>query len=402
MATNKVFIERQIHKLVKEHLKTRRISVITGMRRTGKTTIVKRVLEDINSSNKVYLDLQNVETRDFFKERNFDNILLSLENRFNINFKEKAYIAIDEIQLVPELPGIIKYLYDTYDIKFIITGSSSYYMKNLFTESLAGRKQIFELYPLTFGEFLDFKSVYHKDENLSDCTFNNHEYEGFKKYYEEYLEYGGFPEVVLEESNEAKKNLLVDILSSYINIDVESMSDFRKKEDYYSIVKVLAERVGSKIDYSKISTIIGISRQTLNEYMSFFEDTYLIKRIPVWTNNKDREIVKAKKLYFIDNGLLNILSDLSSGSKFENAIFNQLRHLGEIRYFSLKNGKEIDFIITINMKETIALEVKETPIEADNGNLEYLAGLAGVKNYRLIGRNQSPTFSDYIWGGSIR
>lgn len=402
MATNNTFIERQIHKSVKEHLSAKQVSVITGMRRTGKTTIVKHILEEIDSKNKVYLDLQRVDTRDAFKERNFDNILLDMEKRFNLNFKEKAYIAIDEIQLVPELPGIIKYLYDNHDIKFIVTGSSSYYMKNLFTESLAGRKKIFELYPLTFGEFLDFKKVFHKDDIFMNLSFNDFEYENFKKYYEEYLEYGGFPEVVLEQSLSRKKDLLADIISSYLSIDVESLADFRKKEDFYNIIKVLADRVGSKIDYQKIATVVGISRQTLRDYMGFFEDTYLIKRVSIMTKNKDREIVKAKKLYMIDNGLLSVLADLSGGAKFENSVFNQLRHFGEIRYFSLKNGKEIDFILSENLTKMIALEAKETPTEIDRKDLAYLSELAEIKEYRLIGRNQTPKFKNYIWGGSIR
>lgn len=81
MATNNIFIERQIHKLVKDHLDAKQVSVITGMRRTGKTTIVKHILEEINSTNKVYLDLQRVDTRDAFKEKNYDNILLDLARK---------------------------------------------------------------------------------------------------------------------------------------------------------------------------------------------------------------------------------------------------------------------------------------------------------------------------------
>lgn len=208
-----MFLARKIYQEVKDHLQQKQVTVITGMRRSGKTSIVRQLLLEVESSNKVYLDLEKADLREIFKEKNYDNILLVLAQKFDLNIKGKIYIAIDEIQHAPELPSVIKYLYDHNDIKFIITGSSSYYMKNLFTESLAGRKKIFELYPLDFGEFLDFKKIYHKDENLGDIIFGNFEYETFKKYYDEYIEFGGFPEVVLSEDIEQKRDLLNDIIS---------------------------------------------------------------------------------------------------------------------------------------------------------------------------------------------
>jgi predicted AAA+ superfamily ATPase len=161
---------------------------------------------------------------------------------------------------------------------------------------------------------------------------------------------------------------------------------------------MLAARVGSRLDYSKISSMVGINAVTLRNYMGFFEDTYLIKRVPVFTHNPDREIVKAKKLYFTDVGLANVLADLDSGAKFENAVFNQLSRKGEVKYYGLKNGREIDFVLD----GKIAFETKETPTETDRRALQTLSKIADIKNYRLIGKNLSPKFSDYIWGGSIQ
>jgi predicted AAA+ superfamily ATPase len=393
-----MFLPRKIYKEVENHLKQKQVTVITGMRRSGKTSIVRQLLLEVKSTNKAYLDLEQASLREIFKEKNYDNILLDLSKKFDLKLEEKIYIAIDEIQHAPELPSVIKYLYDHHDIKFIVTGSSSYYMKNLFTESLAGRKKIFELYPLDFGEFLDFKKIYHKDASLEDMTFGNFEYENFKKFYDEYIEFGGFPEVVLSPDIIQKKDLLNDIISSYISIDVQSLSDFKKKEDFYSIIKMLAGRTGTRIDYAKLSKMVGISAITLRNYIGFFEDTYLIHRVSVFTKNTDIEIVKAKKLYFIDNGLVNVLSDISSGVKFENAVFNQLRHKGGIKYYSMKDGREIDFILD----DEIALEVKETPTNSDLNNLRKLAESLSIVKYMLVGKNNSPKFDKYIWGGSIR
>jgi predicted AAA+ superfamily ATPase len=124
----------------------------------------------------------------------------------------------------------------------------------------------------------------------------------------------------------------------------------------------------------------------------------LISRLAVYTKNPDREIVKAQKIYFSDSGLVNILTETSSGAKFENTLFNQLRHQGKIRYYSLKTGREIDFILNDNL----AIEAKENPTATDRQKLADLAETAGLKNYRLIGRHQSPKFTNYIWGGDIR
>lgn len=398
-----MFIERQIHKKIRNFLKEKQIIVITGMRRVGKTTLVKELLKEIESENKVYIDLQQVENREMFGDKNFDNILLQLKNKNGLNLSQKMYIAIDEIQLVPELPGVIKYLYDHNDIKFIVTGSSSYYMKNLFTESLSGRKVIFEVYPLDFEEFLNFKNIKHgSDDNFLVSAISGSGYGFFHPYYEEFIEYGGFPEVVLSNSLEVKREMLKDIINSYINIDVETMSDFKKKEDFYKLVKILAGQVGSRMDYSKLSKIVGISQVTLKNYLKFLEDTYLIHRISVFTNSREKEITKAQKLYFSDTGLVNILADISGGAKFENTIFNQLKHFGDVRYYALKTGREIDFVFKRDKEDPVALEVKESPTHFDVDNLTKIAKVAGIKKSSIIGRNLAPNFTDYIWGGDIR
>ena len=128
------------------------------MRRTGKTTLVKQLMVESDISQKHYFDLERIDIRSLFAEPNYETIVYALSQQ-GTDFSQKVLIAIDEIQLVPNLPSVLKYLYDTYDIKFIVTGSSAYYIKNLFSESLAGRKKIFEIYPLNFGELLLFNNI---------------------------------------------------------------------------------------------------------------------------------------------------------------------------------------------------------------------------------------------------
>jgi hypothetical protein len=392
-----VFFERKIHPELRRHLKKKQASVITGMRRTGKTTLVKQLLLEIPSENKLYIDLERIDNREIFFEKNYENIVASMKT-FGLDFSKKCFIAIDEAQKAPEIASVAKYLYDNYDIKFIITGSSSYYLKDLFTESLAGRKKIFELYTLDFGEFLTFKKVQFAKQDFLKGNFSKTEFEALKAYYGEFVEFGGFPEVVLAKSKADKKDMLSDILSSYINIDVKTLADFRKGKSLYNLMKLLSARIGAKLDYSKISSLSGISWQTVANYIDFFEKTYLIKRVQVLAKRPDREIVKAPKLYFCDNGIAGLLSELSSGAKFENSVFNQLRANGELKYYSLKSGGEIDFILD----GKIAFEAKESPTQQDLKNLERLAKAAGIKQFRLIGKNQVPKFQEFIWAGSIR
>lgn len=393
-----MFFERTIHQSLQKHLTKKQITVITGIRRSGKTTLVQHLLTEVRSANQLYLDLQRVDNRELFLEKNYDNIVRSLAGR-GLDFSRKVYLALDEMQLVPETVSVLKYLYDHYDCKFLVTGSSSFYLKNLFTESLSGRKKIFELYPLDFGEFLTFKGVRASAAAVFLKThFQSDEYEQLKSYYEEYIRFGGFPEVVLSDDPDHKKDLLVDIMSSYINIDIRTLADVRNDRDVYRLAKLLAGRVGSRLDYMKLSRLSGISRPTVHNYVDLFEKSYLIHRVSVLAKRADREIVKAQKLYFCDTGLANVLATLDGGTQFENTVFNQLRQQGTVRYYALKTGREIDFILD----DAYALEVKESPMETDLRVVEGMAQLAGLSNARLIGRYAVPKFTDYIWGGQIR
>ena len=392
-----MIFQRTISKSLHAHLSKKQITVITGMRRTGKTTLLKWLLESIKSNNKIYIDLERIDNQELFTQKNYDAIIAALVRR-GMKFSEPATIALDEIQLVPSIPSVLKYLYDTYTIKFLVTGSSSYYLKNLFSESLAGRKKIFELYPLDFGEFLTFRAISFQKGTFMNARFISDEYTRLSVYYEEFIRFGGFPEVVLARNDNEKTDYLQDIISSYINIDVKALIDFKSQRDIYTLVKMLATRTGTRLDYSKLSRLSGLSRITVQNYIELFEKTYLLALVPVFTKNIDREIVKAKKIYLCDTGILNILAEVDGGSQFENALYNQLRSHGELSYYALKSGEEIDFVFN----QSIACEAKESPTAMDARALSRLAKNAGLSRTRLIGRRETPKFTKYIWGGAIR
>ncbi len=391
-----MFYNRKIYTELLSHVQTPLVTVLTGMRRTGKTTLIQQLLLNISNKNSLYLDLQRPDNRELFDEKNYESINEAFIAR-GLQSDKPMVIALDEIQLAPDSPSAIKYLSDHHKIKFIVTGSSSYYLKNLFSESLSGRKKLFELFPLDFGEFLTFKNISFSQTNWQKGTFNVSEFNRLSSYYEEYIRFGGFPQVVLAESESDKRDLLSDIMSSYVNIDIRSLADFSDERNLYSLAKLLAGRVGSRVEYSKLSRLTGISRPTVTNYISFFEKTYLISTIPVFTKSVDREVVKSRKLYFCDTGLANTLAELSSGAQFENTLFNQLSRVGQIQYFALKTGHEIDFILN----ENLAIEAKETPLEGDLAHLTRIATDTQIPNLKLVGRHQSPKFSNYAWAGSI-
>jgi len=391
-----MFYTREIYPKLLSHAQIPLVTVLTGMRRTGKTTLIQRLLEDLKNKNSLYLDLQRPDNRELFDEKNYDAIREAFIARGLLKDRPMI-IALDEIQLAPDSPSAIKYLSDHYKIKFIVAGSSSYYLKNLFSESLSGRKKLFELYPLTFGEFLTFKEIPYSKTNWQENKFNNLEYARLSAYYEEYIRFGGFPQVVLAKTETEKRDVLSDIMSSYVNIDIRSLADFSDERNLYSLAKLLAQRVGNRVEYSNLSRLTGLSRPTVTNYVRFFEKTYLIRTVGVYTKSVDKEIVKARKLYFCDTGLANTLAELSGGTQFENTLFNQLMGVGKIQYYALKTGQEIDFILD----GKLAIEAKETPVEADLPYLTRIASTAHVSNIKLVGRHQPPKFTNCAWAGSI-
>jgi predicted AAA+ superfamily ATPase len=393
-------VERSIFPALKSALEDSRIIVLTGMRRVGKTTALRWLLEQVESNNKIYLDMERLDQREVFQEKNYDNVIEYLRNR-GLDPDAPMTVALDEIQFVPNLPSVIKYLYDHYAIKFLLTGSSSFYLKNQFTESLSGRKVIFEMFPLTFGEFLDFRGIsYQKKNNFSEMAFDKHEFERLNGFYEEYLQFGGLPNVVLEPKGETKREILSDILSSYINIDVRGMADFRKIGELEMLLRVLANRIGNKLDMTKLSKVVGISRPTLYEYIDFLEKTYVISLLSPH-GNPDKAVAGGKKLYFRDNGIASLFMNPGEGALFENALFNQLQSYGDLSYLGREREFEIDFVIRSADQAVLGLEAKIHPVQSDLDRLAYFAGKYHLQDSWLVGRFATPMFDQFIWGGSI-
>ena len=380
--------ERKLLKEVRRFVDKKTMIVVTGMRRVGKTTLFRIVFDEIKSKNKVFLDMENPIVQKTFQEENYDNIFLNLK-AYGITESEKAYIFLDEIQTMPEIVKAIKYLFDHYNVQFFLTGSSSFYLKNLFPESLAGRKVIFELFPLDFEEILLFKGIskhFYNSFSEKDENKNHIFYEKTIKLYEEYIKYGGFPQVVLANTVEEKKLFLEDIFKSYFEKDIKSIADFKNLNSLRDFILLLMQRVGSKLNISKISSELGISRDTVYSYLSFLEATYFVKLVSPFTYSKDREVSGTKKVYLCDTGILNHLAQVSSGALLENSVFNIIKKSDEVMYYQRRSGVEIDFILK---KQKIALEVKETGVMADKNTLTSLSRDLKLREKYIISKKFS-------------
>lgn len=388
----KIYPRRLKPILIKE-IRISRIVVLTGMRQVGKTTLMRQIYDTIETKHKIFLDMENPLNQKVFEEENFDNIIANLE-LLGLSLGRKSFIFLDEVQVMPKIVKAVKYLYDHYKIKFFLTGSSSFYLKNLFPESLAGRKIVYELFPLDIEEFLVFKGKekkLHKQFSLKAKNKNKVSYQLYSKLVDEHLEFGGFPAVVIEKDRERKKQILKDIFTSYFKKDIRTLADFRELGRLRDLILLLTSRTGSKLEISKIASELGISRETVYSYLNFLEKTYFIFLVSPFTRNVDGEVRGAKKVYFCDNGLLNYLGKVSEGTVFENFVFHNLKKYGNLNYYQRYKGPEVDFILD----KKSAFEVKITAVISDINRLHRIADKLKLKDNYLITKNYSD-FSNVI------
>ncbi|MBI2338252.1 ATP-binding protein [Candidatus Daviesbacteria bacterium] len=377
---------RFIFAQLEKELTTRENLVITGMRRVGKTIALEHLFSKISTSNKVLLDLESPINRKIFETDNFDAIWNNLAD-FGITNKEKAFILLDEIQNLPVISQVVKYLSDHYDIKFILTGSSSFYLKNLFPESLAGRKIVFEMFPLTFAEFLVFKGFSRKvmvDFAQAAAAKNRIRYERLMPYYQEFMEFGGFPKVVLETNPERKRTLLLDVFKSYFEQDVKTLADFEDTGKLRDLILLLIPRVGGRIEIAKLANSLGVSRQTVYNYLTFLEHTYFVTFLSKFSKSIDRQAAGSKKLYLCDAGMANVLGQVSEGQLFEQAVFQDLRPYYKLDFF-YKDASEIDFIIDGG----VACEVKTSVSKRDLAHLKAKAKSLNLTAYYVVSKEYS-------------
>lgn len=366
--------------------------VITGMRQVGKTTLLRQVFDALGEKPKVWFDLDNPLDQKVFEDIEYRNIYERLAQTAGISGKkDRLYVFIDEIQNFPEITKIIKYLIDHFGVKFFVTGSSNFYLKNLFPESLSGRKFLFTLTPLSFGEYLYF----HDKVSFDDISIRTEkikldlkpktvvDFKKFEREYEEYIHFGGFPEVVLTGDGDVKVQVLKNIFASFFEKDLKILSHYTDIRELRDLILLLVPRIGSMLDITKLSSELSVSRQKVYDYLEFLQGTYFIHLLPRFSKSIDRSIAGGRKVYFSDTGLLRIIGNVNDAQLYENAVVNQLLRYGEVTFFTKRNTAEIDIILD----KKIALEVKLTGVKKDLEKVRQLSAEIGLLEAFVVSKD---------------
>jgi len=383
-------LKRELFYTIRPQLQHKNAIVITGMRQVGKTTLMRQLYDDFEG-RRLWFDLDNPLDQMVFENIDYESIYNDLVRLSEVKNDERLLVCIDEIQNLPDITKVIKYLIDHFSVKFIVTGSSNYYLRNLFPESLSGRKFLYVLPVLSFREFLFFNGRISEDQlvgNLEKAMQTKSQVNILqtKELYADYLEFGGFPEVVLTTDRDTKRLILRNIFSSFFEKDIRVFTELKDVRELRDLILLLAARNGNILDVSKLSSELGINRVKMYNYLEFLESIFFLRLLPKYSKSIDRSVNGGKKVFFSDTGILNLVAKVTDGQLFETAVANQLAYYGELSFYNKRNKSEIDFILN----KEIAFEVKQKALEHDYKRLQNLAGELGITRQYVI----SNTLSD--------
>lgn len=367
----KLYKRELLSKLIPAMQKTEAIFIF-GARQCGKTTLLRQLMAQSAYQNYIYVDIEYPLMLETFS-RGIDEVLkyLRLQRK---DKHSRCYVFIDEVQYIKDLSQTIKLLVDHHseEFKLVMTGSSSALIKYQFKESLVGRKIVFELYPLSFKEFLSFKQ---RGDLVRACTLEADNIPlayilHLQELASEYMVYGAYPKVVLSANAEEKRMILADLLSSYILKDIKDLFRIEKPEALNHLCRILAINTGKESSLAGLSNEVGLHSRTLNDYLRILEECYVIRRLQPFYKNMANELRKSPKFYFVDPGIRNALvanfQDLDQrgdkGELLEQFVLINLmsqidQHFGKVNYWKTRNKQEIDFIVNDN-NLLFALECK--------------------------------------------
>lgn len=361
--------------------------LITGLRQVGKTTLMRKIYDQADRP-KIWFDLDNPLDQKYFENDDYNQIFYRLKQDTSAG-KDRLLVCIDEIQNYPPVTKVIKYLIDHHQVKFVLTGSSNFYLRNLFPESLSGRKFLYQLQPLSFREYLYFNDLI-TDEQLQMAPsvqgiIRSNDYIDYKNHevhYENFLEYGGFPEVVTTSDHETKRLILKNIFASFFERDLRLLSDFKDIRELRDLILLLAARVGSVLDITKLSSELAVDRVKIYHYLEFLQGIFLIRLLPRFSKSVDKSVAGGRKVYFADTGILQMLCKVSEGMLLENAVINQLSAYGDLSFYRYRNTSEIDAILD----GKYGFEIKTTGTASDQKHLDKLKEKIGLQHAYIISK----------------
>jgi hypothetical protein len=353
------------------------IKVVTGVRRSGKSTLLLQykdylISQKISEKNIIYM---NFESADWYDIKDYKDLYNYIKNNI---VKGKIYILLDEVQNVEKWEKAVNSLLVDIDCDIYITGSNAYLLSSELTTLLAGRVLTIKIYPFSFKEF------------LSEYPFKNDEdkYDKFDKY----LKFGGMPMLVnMNDNEDLMINYLNDIKEVVLKKDIINRNSIKDVVFLDNLIKYMSTCIGTLTTPNSISDFLrkngsNITNETVDSYLKMIENAYFIYRVPRY-ELKGKQLLKTQgKYYFIDNGLKNIISGFSSydtGSSYENLIYIELLRRGYEVYVGKYNDIEIDFI-AIKPDEKIYYQVSRSILDEKVEEREKKSLLAINDNYKKV------------------
>ncbi|MCH7402573.1 ATP-binding protein [Belliella kenyensis] len=343
-----MFITRQIQHRITHKLQDEKAVIIFGPRQVGKSTLLKNHRDQFKSPIH-WWNGDDADIREMLSNPSSTKLKTLIGNA--------KTIVIDEAQRIQNIGICIKIIVDNFpDVKVLATGSSAFELSNSIREPLTGRKWEYYLFPFSFAEMVNHSSFIEEKRMITHRMI-----------------YGYYPEIVLNP-NDAEDRLKM-ISDSYLFKDVFALSNLRKPDQILKLLQALAYQVGSEVSYNELGMITGLDNETVEKYITLMEQTFIIFRVGSYSRNLRNELKKAKKIYFIDNGIRNSLINnfvplenrTDVGALWENFLMserlkkNALSGKYNIGYFWRTHAQqEIDYIED-NFGQISAWEFKWNP-----------------------------------------
>jgi predicted AAA+ superfamily ATPase len=334
-------------------LDTGKIISLVGVRRSGKTHVLFSIINKIRATT----DPKNIVYINFEDDRLFPIELKDLTNLLNAYYElypdkknERVYFFFDEIQNVQNWEKFIRRLYDTEKCAIFITGSSAKLLSKEIATALRGRTLSYEVFPLSFSEFLKFKEI-------KTGLYSSKSLAVIKNAFSEYLIKGGFPEIVSYDSS-----IFMKTLQEYIDLimyrDVIERYNISNTFLLKLLIKFCFTNIATHVSFNKLyndfkSQGISLSRNTIYQYIACLEDAFALFTIPIYTKSVREQWRNPRKIYTIDVGFKTAMDypfSVDIGRVFENIAFLELRRTAQKIYY-FKGKHEVDFYYTLGGNE---------------------------------------------------
>ena len=348
--------ERSYDNIVKRDyeipLTTKKIVSLIGVRRSGKTYLlyetIKKLREDTDKENILYINFE--DDRLFpIKLKDLDQLTEAYYELYPHKRDERVYFFLDEVQNIPNWELFVRRIHDTLNVALYITGSSSKLLSSEIATSLRGRTIVYEIFPFSFKEYLEYKNI---DINL----YSSKSISFIQNAFNSYLANGGFAET-FDEDKDIQKRILKDYMDLIIYKDVIERYNIKNHALLKHLIKYMFVNMGTLISVTKLyneykSLGFKVSKDTLFEYISHLQDAYTVFMPPIFRNSVKEEQRNPKKLYVIDNGFRKLFDaslSLDYSKLYENLAFLHIRRkTNEVYYF--KETKEVDIYVNIDEK----------------------------------------------------